>query len=73
MELNNLGGNPEYAGKMEELKRELATWAEAQGDDLQPHREPYPVGEPIPGFENGGIAPKGKAKSKGRSKAKTNE
>lgn len=68
LELNNLAGNPEYAGKMEELKQELATWAKAQGDELQPHREPYSVSEPIPVFENGGKAPK--AKGKGRVKSK---
>ena len=70
LELNNLAGNPEYAGKMEELKQELATWAKAQGDELQPHREPYSVREPIPVFENGGKAPKGKGKGRVKSKNK---
>jgi len=33
---------------MNGLRRELAAWAELQGDELEPHRDPYLASEPIP-------------------------
>ena len=47
-ELNNLAGKPKYRDKLLELKEELQTWTTAQGDDLQPHQDPYPISAPIP-------------------------
>ena len=48
LELNNLAGNPEFAERIAEMRAELAVWAKAQGDELQPHREPYPTSKPVP-------------------------
>ncbi|MDE0769011.1 MAG: sulfatase [Opitutaceae bacterium] len=48
MENDNLAPNPEFRDVMNGLRRELAAWAESQGDDLEPHRDPYLVSEPIP-------------------------
>ena len=47
-ELNNLAGNPKHQDKLTELRTELKRWATAQGDDLQPHRDPYLTSAPIP-------------------------
>ena len=58
LELNNLAGNPEYAQMIKEFQGELAVWAKSQGDDLQPHREPYPTSKPVP------VAPKKKKPKK---------
>jgi hypothetical protein len=48
MENDNLAPNPEFRDVMNGLRRELAAWAESQGDELEPHRDPYLVSEPIP-------------------------
>ncbi len=48
LELNNLAGKPEWKEKLAELKAELAVWTKAQGDDLQPHQEPYLTSQPLP-------------------------
>ena len=47
-ELDNLADKPKYQDKLLELKVELKKWTTAQGDDLQPHQEPYPTTDPIP-------------------------
>ncbi len=47
-ELNNLVGDPKFATTIKELKLELSTWTTSQGDDLLPHRDPYPASEPLP-------------------------
>ncbi len=52
MEYDNLARNPEYIDVMRELQAELAEWADAQGDTLLPHRDPYLVTEPIPDLRN---------------------
>lgn len=48
LELNNLAGQPEWEKKLAELKAELAGWTKAQGDELQPHQQPYLTSEPLP-------------------------
>lgn len=48
MEYDNLSRNPEYRDVMARLRGELAAWAKSQGDDLKPHRDPYPITEPLP-------------------------
>ncbi len=52
MEYDNLARNPEYRDVMNRLQNELAAWAKSQGDDLQAHREPYPITEPLPDLRN---------------------
>jgi len=47
-ELSNLADNRMYRDKLLDLKVELKKWTTAQGDDLQPHQEPYPTSSPIP-------------------------
>ena len=47
-ELNNLVEKSKYRAKLVELRAELKKWTTAQGDDLKPHREPYPTSAPIP-------------------------
>lgn len=47
-ELHNLAQQPGFAKKMDELQRELKAWTDSQGDDLLPHREPYPISKPLP-------------------------
>tara|TARA_R110002096_G_scaffold435143_2_gene659495 strand:+ start:271 stop:1704 length:1434 start_codon:yes stop_codon:yes gene_type:complete len=70
LELNNLAGNPEFVSKMEEMKDELAVWTEEQGDDLQPHMEPYPLSEPLPEMKPAQERPKEKSK-KGKGTRKS--
>jgi len=53
LELNNLAYNPEYRDKLESLKSILAEWTTAQGDDLKPHREPYPLTGSLPDYRSG--------------------
>ena len=48
LELSNLAGDPQYAKRMGHMREVLAAWAKAQGDDLKPHRDPYPRSRPIP-------------------------
>ncbi|MEM7396219.1 MAG: sulfatase/phosphatase domain-containing protein, partial [Verrucomicrobiota bacterium] len=48
LELNNLVEGPEWRPEVEKLRGELAAWTKAQGDDLQPHRDVYPVDKPLP-------------------------
>jgi N-sulfoglucosamine sulfohydrolase len=48
LELNNLADNPNQAALLERLESELSAWTRSQGDDLQPHKEPYPASEPPP-------------------------
>ena len=47
-ELVNLAGEPELAGKLAQLKSELAAWTKRQKDDLKPHRQPYLISHPLP-------------------------
>ena len=47
-ELNNLADNSDYAKTRDMLRARLAEWTTSQGDDLAPHREPYPVSESLP-------------------------
>jgi hypothetical protein len=68
LELNNLAGNPEYAGQVKEMRAELAAWTKSQGDKLVPHREPYSVSEPIPVFANGSKTSEGEARAKSKKK-----
>ena len=63
-ELNNLADHPKHKGKMAELRAELKKWTTFQGDDLKPHRDPYPTSAPIPEVKR---QPK-KKKPKPRSK-----
>jgi len=48
LELKNLAGEPAHKQKLKQLKTALKKWTDSQNDDLQPHREPYPVSKPIP-------------------------
>ena len=48
MELCNAIGRSRHKAAIEAMKRELAGWARIQGDDQQPHREPYLRSRPIP-------------------------
>lgn len=48
LEQENLAESPEYATILKELQSQLDAWTKAQGDDLQPHREPYLTSEPLP-------------------------
>ena len=59
-ELKNLADNRKYRDKLLGLKEELKKWTTAQGDDLQPHQEPYPTSSPIPEI----VREPGKKKSK---------
>ncbi len=47
-ESHNLASNPVYASELANLRSQLSQWTTVQGDDLQPHREPYPNTEPLP-------------------------
>lgn len=53
LELHNLAYNPEYRDRLESLQSVLAEWTKSQGDDLKPHRDPYPLSEPLPDFLQG--------------------
>ena len=63
-ELNNLAGHPKHKAKLAELKTELKKWTTAQGDDLKPHRDPYPTSAPIPEIERQPKKKRPKPKSK---------
>ena len=69
-ELNNLAGEPEWAGKLTELKTELAAWTKTQGDQLQPHRQPYLIAQPLPDLLSW---PREKQKASRRVPETTNE
>ncbi|MGB7347498.1 MAG: sulfatase [Pirellulaceae bacterium] len=47
-ELVNLADRPEHKTTLDMMKKEIATWAISQEDDLKPHQEPYPVSKPLP-------------------------
>ena len=47
-ELINLADAPKHQKRLRKLRSELTRWTQSQGDDLQPHREPYPRSKPIP-------------------------
>ena len=47
LERNNLAYHHHYRNRLAALRAELAIWAEEQGDDLKPHREPYLIGESL--------------------------
>ncbi len=47
-ERHNLALDPEYQRQLAALKNELMEWTQTQGDDMQPHREPYLNTEPLP-------------------------
>ncbi|MGE9270855.1 MAG: sulfatase family protein [Verrucomicrobiales bacterium] len=45
-EMNNLAGNPEYAGKIDGLKASISEWMKQQGDDGKPTgNDPVPKGK----------------------------
>jgi N-sulfoglucosamine sulfohydrolase len=48
LELKNLAYDPAYRPRLMALKKELAAWTTAQGDDCFPHREPYLQSQPLP-------------------------
>ncbi len=48
LELNNLANRPDSKSTLDQLKDELTAWTASQGDDLLPHRTPYPVSKPLP-------------------------
>lgn len=48
LEFNTLANDLAHKGKLAELKAELAAWTKAQGDELAPHKEPYPQSKPLP-------------------------
>lgn len=48
LELHNLAQSADHEAKLAELKAALKTWTTAQGDDLKPHRDPYPRAKPLP-------------------------
>ncbi len=50
-ELNNLADNPEYREVVAKLRADLNQWTTSQGDDLKPHRDPYPLSEPLPDLQ----------------------
>lgn len=52
LELKNLAEYSMYKEKIAEYKAALAEWAEAQGDDLLPHADPYPSSEDLPDLKN---------------------
>lgn len=47
-ERTNVANDAKYAATMSELRSDLEAWAKSQGDDLQPHQEPYPKDKPLP-------------------------
>ena len=47
LEQVNLAYHPQYQNQLASLQAELAAWAEEQGDDLKPHRQPYLIGESL--------------------------
>ena len=47
-ELRNLAKDPSYASVLSRLRAELREWTTGQGDDLRPHREPYPKSNELP-------------------------
>ena len=40
-ERRNLAYQADYQSRLKELQTELSKWADQQGDELQPHRDPY--------------------------------
>ncbi len=52
LELNNLAYNPEFKEKLSQLQMQLSAWTTSQGDDLKPHRDPYPLANPLPDIES---------------------
>ena len=64
LELENLADHPGYKGKLAKLRAELKAWTTEQGDDLQPHREPYLTSAPIPEVKRKPKKKKAKPKSK---------
>jgi len=48
LETNNLANDPKYKDQIDALRKELKTWTTEQGDDMKPHREPYPINKPLP-------------------------
>tara|TARA_R110002049_G_scaffold72490_6_gene187437 strand:- start:142149 stop:143582 length:1434 start_codon:yes stop_codon:yes gene_type:complete len=47
-ELRNLAKLPEHQSRLHDMQQQLAEWTKQQGDDLLPHREPYPNTQPLP-------------------------
>jgi N-sulfoglucosamine sulfohydrolase len=58
LELKNLADQPEHEVQLQKLRATLSNWTTAQGDQLQPHRAPYPVSEPLPKFKRKPKRPK---------------
>ena len=50
-ELNNQIDRAEYQAVIGTMKKKLAEWIQAQGDDERPHREPYLRSLPIPSLQ----------------------
>ena len=66
LEQKNLAGDSAHTAELQRLQAVLADWTEAQGDELQPHREPYPVSKPLPDLtENSKKRPAKKGKKAG--------
>lgn len=52
LELSNLAYNPEYKEKLNQLQAKLSAWTTSQGDELKPHRDPYPLANPLPDIDS---------------------
>ena len=63
LELENLADHPEYKGKLARWRAELKAWTTVQGDELQPHRDPYLTSAPIPEVKRKPKKKKAKQKS----------
>lgn len=48
LEESNLAYDAKHSKRLKEMRAALVEWAKSQGDDLQPHREPYPRSQTIP-------------------------
>ncbi len=47
-ELTNLAADPKHRDRLASLRMALSSWTTAQGDSLEPHRDPYLRSKPIP-------------------------
>ena len=52
LEQKNLAFERSHQPEIQRFRQELDRWAKKQGDDLQPHREPYLLSDPIPEVKN---------------------
>jgi hypothetical protein len=53
LELKNLATLPQHADQLARMQQLVQDWMQAQGDDGQPHRRPYPASEPLPELRAG--------------------